>query len=268
MEVAEARVNYHFKLAYLTIFANLVQSDFRRRYLGTYFGIFWAFAAPLSTIAVLLFVFNVGFRSGPVNGVSFDLWLVSGLIVWFYISDAIVSGANSISEYSFLVKKIQFPTELLPIVKISSSLYVHLVNLALLVGLFLYHGRYPNLFWLQLLYYLIALVSSVLAVAMVSAVIQVFFRDFQGVIAILMQIGLWGTPILWDANMLPERFAPFVKLNPASYVVQGYRDSLLFDTWFFDKPGQTAYFWAVTTCMLVLGFYVFKRAKGDFADVL
>lgn len=261
-------MNYQFNPAYLTIFANLVQSDFRRRYLGTYFGIFWAFAAPLSTIAVLLFVFNVGFRSGPVNGVSFDLWLVSGLIVWFYISDAIVSGANSITEYSFLVKKMQFPTELLPIVKISSSLYVHLVNLALLVGLFIYHGRYPNLFWLQLFYYLIALVSSVLAVAMVSAVIQVFFRDFQGVIAILMQIGLWGTPILWDANMLPERFAPMIKLNPASYVVQGYRDSLLFDIWFFDRPVQTAYFWAVTIVILILGFYVFKRAKGDFADVL
>jgi teichoic acid transport system permease protein len=252
----------------LTIFANLVQSDFRRRYLGTYFGIFWAFAAPFSTIAVLLFVFNVGFRSGPINGVSFDLWLISGLIVWFYISDAIVSGTNSVVEYSFLVKKIPFSTELLPIVKIASSLYVHVVNLLLLLGLFIYHGHFPSIFWLQIIYYLIALVIFVLAISMIGAVIQVFFRDFQGVITILMQIGLWGTPVLWDAKILPERFAPLVNLNPASYIVQGYRDSLLFNTWFFERPGQTLYFWAVTISLLVLGIFVFKRAKRDFADVL
>jgi len=256
------------KWRYVTIFANLVQSDFRRRYLGTYFGIFWAFAAPFSTIGVLLFVFNVGFRSGPVNGVSFDLWLISGLIVWFYITDAIVSGANSIIEYSFLVKKIPFSTELLPIVKIASSLYVHMVNLLLLLGLFIYHGSFPTIFWFQIIYYLIALVAFVLAISMVSAVIQVFFKDFQGVIAILMQIGLWGTPVLWDAKILPERFAPLVYLNPANYIVQGYRDSLLFNTWFFEKPGQTLYFWIFTIVLLVLSFFVFNRAKRHFADVL
>ena len=95
---------------HLSILSSLIRSDFERRYLGTYFGVFWAFAAPLATIGVLLFVFNVGFRSGPINGVRFDLWLISGLIVWFYISDAVVAGAHSIIEYSFLVKKMQFPT--------------------------------------------------------------------------------------------------------------------------------------------------------------
>lgn len=258
------RQNFH----QLTILSSLVQSDFKRRYLGTYFGVFWAFAAPLATIGVLLFVFNVGFRSGPINGVRFDLWLVSGLIIWFYISDAIISGSNSVIEYSFLVKKIQFSTELLPIVKVCSSLYVHIVSLALLFGLYIYVGSYPSIFWVQILYYLFALIMFVLAISMISSVIQVFFRDFQGVIAILMQIGLWGTPVLWDTKILPERFAPLVYLNPASYIVQGYRDSLLFNTWFLEKPSQTIYFWSVTLVLLGIGFSLFRRTKRDFADVL
>lgn len=261
-------MNFFNDFRQLIIFSNLVQSDFRRRYLGTYFGVFWAFAAPLATIGVLLFVFNVGFRSGPINGVRFDLWLVSGLIVWFYISDAIVSGSNSVIEYSFLVKKIRFSTELLPIVKVCSSLYIHLVSLILLFGLYVYRGHYPSIFWLQIPYYLFALIVFVLAVSMISSVIQVFFRDFQGVIAILMQIGLWGTPVLWDSKILPERFAPLVYLNPASYIVQGYRDSLLFNTWFFEKLNQTLYFWAVTIVLLGIGFSLFNRTKRDFADVL
>jgi len=252
----------------LTILSSLVKSDFQRRYLGTFFGVFWAFAAPLATISVLLFVFNLGFRSGPINGVRFDLWLVSGLIVWFYISDGIISGSNSVIEYSFLVKKIQFSTELLPVVKVCSSLYVHLVMLVLLFGLFVYVGSYPSIFWIQIPYYLFALIMFVLAISMISSVIQVFFRDFQGVVTILMQIGLWGTPILWDAKILPERFAPLVYWNPASYIVQGYRDSLLFNTWFFEKPDQTIYFWSVTLILLGLGFFLFRRTKRDFADVL
>lgn len=255
-------------LRYLPIFINLVQSDFRRRYLGTYLGAFWAFAAPLSTIGVLLFVFNVGFRSGPVSGVNFDVWLISGLIVWFYISDGIISGSNAVTEYSFLVKKMQFLTELLPIVRVTSSLYVHVINFALLVALLLYRGYRPNIYWLQLPYYFVGLFLFVLGVAMIASVIQVFVKDFQGVIGIVMQIGFWGTPVLWDEKMLPAKFEFLVTYNPANYLVQGYREALLFNGWFFERPTETFCFWAVTAFMLFLGLFLFKRTKHEFADVL
>ncbi len=253
---------------YLSIFLNLVQSDFRRRYLGTYLGAFWAVAAPFSTIGVLLFVFNVGFRSGPVSGVDFDVWLVSGLIVWFYISDGIISGSNAITEYSFLVKKMQFMTELLPIVKVTSSLYVHFINFSLLLALLLYKGHTPDIYWLQLPYYFIALFVFVLSVAMTASVIQVFVKDFQGVVGILMQIGLWGTPVLWDAKILPTQYQFLVTFNPANYIIQGYRETLLFKGWFFERPTETLYFWGMTTAMLLLGFALFRRTKHEFADVL
>ncbi|OHX13815.1 hypothetical protein BI347_10050 [Chromobacterium sphagni] len=261
-------MNYLGIFRYLPIFVNLVQSDFRRRYLGTYLGALWAFAAPLSTIAVLLFVFNVGFRSGQVSGVEFDVWLISGLIVWFYISDGIISGSNAITEYSFLVKKMQFMTELLPIVKVTSSLYVHLINSALLIALLLYKGHRPDIYWLQLPYYFISLYVFVLSVAMVASVIQVFIKDFQGVISILMQIGLWGTPVLWDAKMLPAKYQFLVTLNPVNYLVQGYREVFLFKGWFFEHPAKALYFWGVTAAMLLLGMLLFKKTKHEFADVL
>lgn len=255
-------------IRYLPIFVNLVQSDFRRRYLGTYLGAFWAVAAPFSTIGVLLFVFNVGFRSAPIAGVDFDVWLVSGLIVWFYISDGIISGSNAVTEYAFLVKKMRFMTELLPVVKVTSSLYVHLINFALLIALLLYEGYRPNLYWLQLPYYFVGLFAFVLAVAMIASVIQVFVKDFNGVIGILMQIGFWATPVLWDAKMMPAKFEFLVTYNPANYLVQGYRESLLFSRWFFHHPAEAVYFWTLTMLMLLLGLALFKRTKHQFADVL
>ncbi|AMO37801.1 ABC transporter permease [Thauera humireducens] len=253
---------------YLPVFFDLVKSDFQRRYLGTYLGAFWAVAAPFSIIGVLLFVFNVGFRSGPVAGVDFDVWLVSGLIVWFYISDAIVSGGNSITEYGFLVKKIRFMTELLPVVRITSSLYIHLINFSLLLVLLLFRGHYPTLHWAQLPYYFVALYIFVLALGMIAAVIQVFVKDFGGVIAILMQIGFWATPILWDAKILPDHFRFIVTYNPANYLVQGYRETLLFEKWFFDRPLESLFFWGLTLALFTVGLTLFNRTKHQFADVL
>ncbi|OHX18191.1 ABC transporter permease, partial [Chromobacterium sphagni] len=174
-----------------------------------------------------------------------------------YISDGIISGSNAITEYSFLVKKMQFMTELLPIVKVTSSLYVHLINSALLIALLLYKGHRPDIYWLQLPYYFISLYVFVLSVAMVASVIQVFIKDFQGVISILMQIGLWGTPVLWDAKMLPAKYQFLVTLNPVNYLVQGYREVFLFKGWFFEHPAKALYFWGVTAAMLLLGMLLF-----------
>jgi ABC-type polysaccharide/polyol phosphate export permease len=254
--------------AKLTILSNLTSADFKRRYFGTYFGAFWAFAAPVATISVLLFVFNVGFKSGPVSGVHFDLWLVTGLVVWFYFSDSVSSACNSIVEYSFLIKKIQFTHELLPLVKVGSALYVHFAGLGILLCLCFYRGVYPSIYWLQIPYYLFALICLVTGLGLIGAVIQVFFKDFQGMVTILMQIGLWATPILWEAQILPAKYLPMVQYNPVHYIVQGYRDSLLFNQWFFTKPIPTLQFWLITAILLAIGIYLFSKTKRDFVDVL
>jgi ABC-type polysaccharide/polyol phosphate export permease len=254
--------------AKVTILSNLTRADFQRRYFGTYFGAFWAFAAPIATISVLLFVFNVGFKSGPVNGVHFDLWLVTGLVVWFYFSDSVSSACNSIAEYAFLIKKIKFTHELLPLVKVGSALYVHVAGVCILLGLCLFRGVYPSVYWFQLPYYMFALICLVTGLGLIGAVIQVFFKDFQGMLSIFLQIGLWATPILWEVGILPDKFLPMVRYNPVHYIVQGYRDSLLFNHWFFSKPIQSLQFWIITGSLLGIGIYLFSRTKRDFVDVL
>ena len=89
------------------------------------FGVIWGFIQPLVTIAVYWFVFQVGFRSGDVGDKPFVLWFIAGIIPWFFFSEALSSTTNVFLEYSYLVKKVVFKIEILPVVKIVSALFVH-----------------------------------------------------------------------------------------------------------------------------------------------
>ncbi|WP_314590276.1 ABC transporter permease [Paenibacillus terrigena] len=87
----------------------LAKNDFKTKYAGSFFGIFWAFAQPVITILVFWFVFQVGLRSTPVNdNLPFALWFITGLIPWFYFSDALTNITNCFYEYNYMVKKVMF----------------------------------------------------------------------------------------------------------------------------------------------------------------
>ncbi|MCG2591238.1 ABC transporter permease [Ramlibacter sp. XY19] len=252
----------------LRIFYSLVVADLKRRYTGTYLGMAWALAAPLVTIAVLLFVFRYGFRAGPVGGVDFTVWLVVGLIPWFFVNDGLIAGANAIAEYSFLVRKMNFSTEMLPLARICSSLCIHLALLVFMFLLLMVQGHPLTLYWLQLPYYLACLFLLVLGAGVLCSVVQVFVKDFQQIIIMLMQILFWATPVVWEAKILPKEFDLMLLMNPVHYVVQGYRDTFLNGIWFFERPQETLWFWLGTVVLIAGAHTLFGRMKHEFADVL
>ena len=99
----------------------LTVRDFKSRYLGSYLGLIWAFIQPLITILIFWFVFELGFKSAPVGNFPFILWLMTGIIPWFFISESLGSGTGSVVENSYLVKKIVFRVSMLPVIKILSG---------------------------------------------------------------------------------------------------------------------------------------------------
>ena len=105
---------------------DLSKNDFKTRFAGSYLGIIWAFVQPIVTVLVYWFVFTVGFRSSDVGDAPYTIWFISGIIPWFFFSDALNSTSNVFLEYSYLVKKVVFKIEILPTVKIISALFVHL----------------------------------------------------------------------------------------------------------------------------------------------
>ena len=97
---------------------SLSKKDFIRKFSGTYFGIIWAFVQPLLTIIVYWAVFQFGFRSGDVGNIPYILWFICGIVPWLFISESFSIASNSFIEYSYLIKKVKFNINILPLVKI------------------------------------------------------------------------------------------------------------------------------------------------------
>ena len=247
---------------------NLAKNDFKTKYAGSYLGIIWAFVQPVVTIAVYSFVFQVGFRSGAVMECPFVLWLMAGMVPWFFFSDALNGGTSSMIEYSYLVKKVVFKISILPIVKILSALFVHLFFVLITIILFAIFGYYPDLYTLQVVYYSFCLFVLVLGLTYTTCSVIIFFRDLGQIIAIILQVGIWMTPIMWQETMIAEKYRWILKLNPVYYVVNGFRNALVNKIWFWENYNQLVYFWGITALLFVIGSVVFKRLKVHFADVL
>ena len=247
---------------------NLVKNDFKSRYLTNYLGILWAFIQPTINILLLWFIFQVGFKSAPVEHVPFVLWLIAGMIPWFFITEALGNGTNAVLENSFLVKKIVFRVSLLPIVKIVSALIVHLFFVAFMLFMYIIYGMKPNLYWLQLGYYLFSSIVLLLGLTWLTSAVVVFFRDLGQIISVVIQFGFWATPIFWTLKMIPEKYQWLFKANPAYYITQGFRDSLINQVWFWEKPKEMLFYWALTITIVISGGIVFRKLRPHFADVL
>ena len=251
-----------------TLMFTLAKNDFRTKFAGSYFGIIWAFVQPIVTILVYVFVFQIGFGAQPVNGCPYALWLTAGLVPWFYFSDLLSGGANTFLDYNYLVKKVVFQISILPCVKMMSALFIHLVFIAASLLLCIFFGQMPDLYCLQLIYYAFALTLMGLALSYLTSSIVVFFRDLSQLIVIILQVGVWLTPIMWRLEILPPPLQKVMMLNPLYYIVTGYRDALVNKQWFWEHGPLTIYFWAFTLILFMLGARVFSSLKVHFSDVL
>lgn len=256
---------------------SLSKNDFKTKFAGSYLGIIWAFIQPVITVLVYWFVFQFGLRNTPVYSkegieVPFVLWLIAGLVPWFFFSEALNSGTNALIEYNYLVKKVVFKISILPVVKVIAALFVHFAFLAFTIFLYAMYGFTPDLYTLQTLYYTLCMIVLILGICYATCSIVVFFRDLTQIISIILQVGVWMTPIMWNIDSMEGKISPVIimllKLNPMYYVVSGYRNAFISKIWFWEQMPQTIYFWCVAAACFVLGTIIFNRLKVHFADVL
>ncbi len=255
---------------------NLAKNDFKTKFAGAYLGIIWAFVQPVITVLIYWFVFDkaIGMRVHLRTELSlpYVLWLVSGIVPWFFFSDCVSAGTVALVEYNYLVKKVVFNIDILPVVKVISSIFVHVFFVVFTILLFFLMGYLPDLYVLQAVYYSFGVLILALGIAYLTSAVSVFFPDVRQMVGIALQIGVWMTPIMWNLDdmkaKIPGPAMVILKCNPLYYIVMGYRESFIDKVWFWEHPGMTIYFWGFTLFMCLLGVTVFKRLKVHFADVL
>jgi ABC-type polysaccharide/polyol phosphate export permease len=246
----------------------MAKRDVAQKYAGSWLGLFWTVIHPLALICIFWFVFGFGLRSQPVADVPYAVWLTAGLAAWFALFEIVAESTTMITANPHLIKKILFPSQVLPVVKIVSAFLNHMVFLALLLILLVAQGHPPGLGALQFLYYYFCLTMLAVGVSWLTSALNVFIRDVAQAVQLLLQIFFWATPIVWDPGLMPERVRFYLKLNPVYYIVAGYRESFVSFVPFWEHPHLAAYFWAVTLLVFVLGAAVFRKLKPHFADVI
>ncbi len=272
------------------LMGKLAWMDIRKRYAGSIGGIIWAYVVPLINILVMWFVFQYVFgsvgRLGTQMDIPYIVWLVPGYIMWTLISDSLIQATNCMAEYSYLVKKVQFKSDILPPMKVISSLFIHaffLVFALVICLIFGNQGFWPTWAWFQLFYFLLGAIVLLTGLSWLVASLAVFLKDMNQIVTVVLQIGFWATPVFWNLNDIlntkdgsapsPRRVFAFyfLQFNPFYYLVNGYRSTMVLNQpfWEFDQAyWQGPYFWAVAIFFLFLGAFAFGKTRKHFADVL
>lgn len=246
----------------------LTKRDFQGKYVKNVLGLLWAILDPLCFMVILWFVFSVGLRSGQGMGVPFIVYLITGQIAFDLVANNLQQATGVLKEYSFLIKKVNFRLAILPIIKIFSGLILHGIMLVIAVIIIVINGIAPNLYWLQIVYYLFAACCLLLGVSWITSSMSLFVPDVANIVGIVTRFLFFGTPVFWNISMVPEQYQFILRLNPFFYIVNGYRDSFFNNTGFWMHPGLSLYFWGLTFICLIIGIFVFKNLRPHFADVV
>ena len=246
----------------------LARNDCRARFAAASLGMAWAFLQPLLNILVLWFVFQVGFRTMPVDDVPFIVWYIPAFLSWNFFSEAVSQATNSLLEYSYLLKKVNFKVTMIPFIKVVSAGMVHAAFIVFIFVINLAYGRLPTLYFLQIPYYFLCAFCLSASLGLLLSALAVFLKDVANLVAVILQVGFWMTPLFWDPSGMQPLVQGLLKLNPMYYVCMGYRESIIGGTAFWQHPLQTAYFWVLTILLFLCGSKLFVKMKPHFVDML
>jgi len=249
------------------LFANLFLRELRSRYLGSITGMFWAVLHPLMLLGVYSFLFTTIFRVRlpELGSASFLAFVAAGLWPWMAAQDGMQRATVSIINQSALIKKVAFPHELVIVASVAAASVVHLAGYVVILAFLWASGEpiQPAGFATALLVWAIVFVGTCGA-GFVLAALQVFLKDTEHVLAPLLMVLFYLTPILYPPSLVPESLRAYVEANPFSYLVGRAQDGLFARGPLF-APGDLLAL-ALAIALFLAGRWVFRRLSPHFED--
>jgi len=240
-----------------------------KRYSGSLLGFGWALVKPTLFIIVYWFAVAIGIRGGRSMGdIPYILWLLPGIIPWFFLSDAFTTGGTAIRTNSHLVTKMVYPVATIPVSEVLSLFYVHVMMLGIMTAIFLFSGFGLTVYFVQIVYWVATCLFFAIVVATLLSALTAVSRDIGHMVKSTIQALFWLSPILWSADRLNGTLRLIIMANPIAYLVEGYRSCFVYETWFFTQWGYTLYFWAFMVVLTLFTSFLYARLQKEFADVL
>ncbi|RLQ86676.1 ABC transporter permease [Planomicrobium sp. Y74] len=264
MKIIREQLRYFYLVRRLSIY------ELRSLTSGNYLGMAWEIINPAIQITIYWFVFGFGIRQRePIGDIPYLQWMLAGILVWFFITQAVMKGSKSIYSKIKMLAKMNFPMSVIPGYVIFAQFYPHLIILGLGM-IFLQFIGYPvSIYYIQLPLYMLGLLAFLFSLVLITSTLTTIVRDVQMLLQSIMRMLLYLSPILWPPTLLPETWQPYMKLNPFYYIIEGYRYSLLGEGWYFlENPVYTAYFAGVILLTFFIGSYLHVKFRNQFIDFL
>lgn len=247
----------------------LGKNDFRNRFASTSLGSIWGFLQPFVFMFTYVIVFQYILKVPSAGNDPYAVWFLPGMAMWQSINEMVLNATASIINYSYLVKKVVFPVDTIPIISIIASSFVSLFLflVAICVGCLFHY--IPN--FLQIIYIIVATYAFIIAFTRFTSAVATLVPDFGQLLGILMQLFMWFTPIVWNLSMIDgnQFLSILFRCMPFTYLVSGFRDAFISSNIVTERNGMyTIVFWVITIVIFLWGNYIFKKNKKDFADVL
>lgn len=244
---------------YRFLIKQLVSRDFKAKYKRSILGVFWSFLNPLLTMIVQYVVFSNLFR---FDIPYYPVYLLSGIIVFNYFSEACGMALTSIIGNATLITKVYVPKYIYPLTRILSSLVNLLISMIPLIIVTMLSGLYPTKAYLLIPFMLVCLAMFCLGLGMLLSAAMVFFRDIQFLWGVLTMIWMYLTPIFYPESILPERVVWVLKVNPLYYFINFLRSCVMDGV--SPEPVVYVQCFLISLCVLAVGAWVFKKSQDKF----
>jgi teichoic acid transport system permease protein len=241
------------------------------------FGLVWNFLSPAIQVFTYWLIFGVAWNRKPieVNGVTVEYlpWLVVGYSCWWFVQPCFTNGCSAIFSKINVITKMKFPVSVLPATVICKEFFNHICMLIIAFVTLLVCGYVPQLFWLNLIYYMFCAFCLCESVALILSVLTMLWRDIKKLVVSLTRMLMYFSPIIWDCKF--NSSVPFhsvlnkvMKANPLYYLVNGYRESIFYHKGFWQHPAQSLYFWALVLVLFTIGSLLMYKFKRKLIDLI
>lgn len=244
---------------------SLVVRDLKSRYKQAALGVLWAVLQPLAMMLVFTLALS-RFIPSPDPRVPYGIFVFSGLLPWNFLAASLNFGSNSLVNNATLLKKIYLPREVFPVSAVLAGLVDLLLGLVVLLILTAVYGIPPGWGLLALPAVLFLEVVLATGVALALGTANLFFRDVKHVLPVVTILWMFLTPVVYPLSQMSPRAQAWLKLNPATFLVDTFRSCLLG----LPLPGPAEWLGAAALCgaVLLLGWVIFRRCEPAFAEIV
>lgn len=252
-------------MKYKDLLIELVKREIKARYKQSVLGYAWVILVPLVNLVVLSLVFSYFVRI-PTGDVPYAAFLFTGLIPWTFTANSIMFSTSGLIANRSLITKIYIPTEIFPLATIITKLIDFVLTIIIGFGLALvFKIQIDSLIWyLPLIFSVQFLLTA--GIALITSALNVFYRDIENVMGVVVTIWMYISPVLYPQNLVPVDFVSYYNLNPMVSIMGAYRNIILYN---MPPPWQSFIYSAIfSVAIFIFGLVFFKAKSKYFADVI